>query len=249
MSEQSSIQNTAVLLAAGRGSRMGSGIRKQYMGLCGMPLLAYSLKTLTQSRIISDIVLVIPEGDQKYIEEKIVSRVPGAADKIRAYVPGGAERYNSVYDGICAITWPCRYIAIHDGARPFLDEQTLERLYAQVQLSGTAVAGMPSKDTVKITDAAGIVEDTPDRSRVWIVQTPQMFDCSLITKAYTDLFSHMDELREKGIHITDDAMVVEEMSGTKVQMVEASYRNIKVTTPEDLLIGEAFVRNLEMGRS
>ena len=208
--------STAILLAAGKGTRMGSGVRKQYMMLCGQPLLAYSLRTLTESPLIQDIVMVIPDGEEAYIRQNITALVPGAEQKIRAYVPGGSERYASVYHGIEAITWPCGYVYIHDGARPFIDEKTLQRLFAAVSQEGTAVAGMPSKDT---------------------------FEYALIKTAYEKLFSHIDDLKSQEISITDDAMVVEQMLHRRVRLVEASYRNIKVTTPEDLLIAEAFIRN------
>ena len=134
--------STAILLAAGKGTRMGSGVRKQYMMLC------------------QDIVMVIPDGEEAYIRQNITALVPGAEQKIRAYVPGGSERYASVYHGIEAITWPCGYVYIHDGARPFIDEETLQRLFAAVSQEGTAVAGMPSKDTVKLTDDTAHVTDT-----------------------------------------------------------------------------------------
>ncbi|MDD6716477.1 MAG: 2-C-methyl-D-erythritol 4-phosphate cytidylyltransferase [Firmicutes bacterium] len=235
--------STAILLAAGKGTRMGSGVRKQYMMLCGQPLLAYSLRTLTDSPLIQDIVMVIPDGEEAYIRRNITALIPGAEQKIRAYVPGGSERYASVYHGIEAITWPCGYVYIHDGARPFLDEETLERLFETVSQEGTAVAGMPSKDTVKITDDTAHVADTPDRRRVWLVQTPQTFDYALIKTAYEKLFSHIDDLKSQGISITDDAMVVEQMLHRRVRLVEASYRNIKVTTPEDLLVAQAFIRD------
>lgn len=237
--------NTVILLAAGRGRRMGRGVRKQYRKLCGVPLLAYSLKMFAASDLIQDIVMVIPEGDRGYIEKEILPFAPGAQDKIRAWCIGGEERYGSVYNGLGAISWPCDYVYIHDGARPFIDEDTLERLARIVPENGTAVAGVPSKDTVKIVDEEDMVSSTPDRSRVWIVQTPQVFSYQLIGEAYTRMFEQLPALEDAGVNITDDAMVVEHMMGTKVRMVPASYRNIKVTTPEDITIAEAFIQEEE----
>lgn len=166
---------TAVLLAAGKGTRMGGPLPKQYLPLAGKPLLAYSLETLLKSPVITDLVLVIPEGDETYVRENVLSRITEGREKFRCFAKGGAERYNSVASGIGAIAWPCDYVFIHDGARPFLDEATLERLHKAVRETGACIAGMPSKDTVKISSRDGFVERTPDRAKVWIIQTPQVF--------------------------------------------------------------------------
>ena len=277
---------TAILLAAGSGTRMGGGVRKQYRLLGGRPLLSYSLETLEKSPVITDIVLVTPEGEQDFCRREIVEPTEaglcaapqpvsgkresaGAAGeaagqgragaqgqrdgqeapapqpvsgKVRAVVAGGAERCFSVLHGLRAIAWPCDYCFIHDGARPFLDGATIERLMERVRHGGTAVAGMPVKDTVKLADARGVVEETPDRSRVWLVQTPQTFSYPLITGAYEKMAAQYEALTARGVRITDDAMVVELLTGRSVQLVEASYRNIKVTTQEDLVIAEAFLK-------
>lgn len=232
---------TAVLLAAGKGTRMGGPLPKQYLPLAGRPLLVYSLAALLKSPVITDLVLVIPEGDEPYVTEHVLPLVPEGRGKIRCFARGGAERYNSVASGISAITWPCDYVFIHDGARPFLEESTLERLYRAVQETGACIAGMPSKDTVKISSRDGFVERTPDRAKVWIIQTPQVFSYGLIRDAYGKLLSQIPELVERGIHVTDDAMVVESITGHRVRLVEGSYRNIKVTTPEDIPLSEALL--------
>lgn len=266
---------TAILLAAGSGTRMGGPVPKQYMELCGRPLLAWTLAALTASPVVSDVVMVIPSGDEEFIQEKIIPAAeeirartlnrqtkdipeeahdtepaaegpdPGTIrDRIRALVPGGAERYLSVLNGLRAIDWPCDYVLIHDGARPFIDRPSLDRLYAAVcdpANGGTAVAAVPSKDTVKITDENGFVVRTPDRRRVWIIQTPQMFDAGLIRTAYETMAESLTALREAGVNITDDAMLVEQLMHRKVKLVEASYRNIKITTPEDLPVAAAYL--------
>ncbi len=234
---------TAVLLAAGKGTRMGGPLPKQYLPLAGKPLLAYSLETLLKSPVITDLVLVIPEGDETYVRENVLSRITEGREKFRCFAKGGAERYNSVASGIGAIAWPCDYVFIHDGARPFLDEATLERLHKAVRETGACIAGMPSKDTVKISSRDGFVERTPDRAKVWIIQTPQVFSCELIRDAYGKLLPQLPELVERGIHVTDDAMVVESITGHRVRLVEGSYRNIKVTTPEDIPLSEALLQN------
>ncbi len=241
--------STAVLLAAGKGSRMGTEIRKQYLELGGEPILARPLRTFLMSSVITDIVLVIPAGDEEYIRGSIIpaalEKTDGAGEgKIRALVPGGKERYDSVWRGLQAIDWPCDYVFIHDGARPFIQEDALVRLLEEVKLQGTAVAAMPSKDTVKIADEDGFVSDTPDRGSVWIVQTPQVFEKTLITGAYEEMMKKLPELDARGIRITDDAMAVELMTGRKVKLVPASYSNIKVTTPEDIAAAGALLEYL-----
>lgn len=286
---------TAILLAAGRGTRMGSGIRKQFMELAGRPVLSWSLNVLALSPIVTEIVLVIPAGgganksaeeEQEHIRRLFIDPHPeAAAAKVRALVPGGAERYNSVYNGLEAIQWPCDYVFIHDGARPLITEEMLEKLFRAVQEYKAVVAASPSKDTVKITDDSGFVQSTPDRSRVWNIQTPQCFEYELVKSSYEKIIgaasnaapaaaetgsARTTELNRAGAgaasdtasaaafadfagaghqnsqtprKITDDAMVVEYASDTKVRPVDTGYQNIKITTPEDLLVAEVFLRN------
>lgn len=239
--EDASKRSTAILLAAGRGRRLGTELPKQYIDIAGLPLAARTLTALAESPIITDIVMVIPAGDEDYVREHILQRVPEAAVKVRAFAAGGAERYHSVAAGLDAICWPCDYVYIHDGARPFIDEDSIRRLSAAVVQSGAAVAGMPSKDTVKMSDADGFVAQTPDRSRVWIIQTPQVFEKEMITRAYHMALEQLPELEAQEIHLTDDAMVAEQMLHARIRLVEASYRNIKITTPEDVAVAEAFL--------
>lgn len=247
MENKKPVPCTAVLLAAGRGTRLGGDIPKQYRQIAGIPLAARSLKALAENDVITDIVMVIPEGDEEYVRTHIFPAAPEAAEKVRAFAYGGAERYHSVANGLEAIGWPCRYVFIHDGARPFVDADTMKRLLLAVQECGAAVAGMPSKDTVKMADEGKNVASTPDRNHVWIIQTPQVFEKNLITEAYREMLAALPELSARGIHITDDAMVAELMKQTKIRLVEASYRNIKITTPEDIAVAEAFLKQEENG--
>ena len=237
----SSVRSTAVLLAAGRGERMGAEVPKQYMKIGGVPLAALSLRALGSSDVIDDIVMVIPAGDEDYVREEILPSAGDAARKVRSFAPGGAERYHSVYSGLKAIGWPCDVVYIHDGARPFIDDASLHRLQAAAAECGACVAGMPAKDTVKIADADGFARDTPDRARVWTVQTPQVFGRELITDCYREMLGMLQELTARGIHITDDAQVYELMRGGRVKLVEASYRNIKITTPDDIATAQVLL--------
>ena len=226
-------RNTAIVLAAGQGKRMHSKIQKQFMELNGMPVLCYSLRCFQESPPIRDIILVTGEEHVSWCREEIVEKY--GFTKVSAVVSGGKERYDSVYEGlrVCKDT---EYVLIHDGARPFIDNGIIERGLMAAAQTGASVVGMPSKDTVKIADAEGNVSETPDRSSVWIVQTPQIFRYPLIYDAYTSI------LKKEMTGITDDAMVAEHETGVKIRFSEGSYRNIKITTPEDLVIAEAFLR-------
>ena len=231
---------TAILLAAGKGLRMGGETRKQFMDVGGMPLFTYSLQTMDNCDIITDIVITVPEGDQEYCKETIESC--GLGRKVRKIVVGGRERCFSVHNALQAVDWPCDYAFIHDTARPFIEESTMERLYDEVRINKACVAAVPSKDTVKISDTEGFVVQTPKRKNVWIVQTPQVFDFELIKTAHEKMVEQYDELLKKGVIITDDAMVAETFTGNKVKLVMASYRNIKVTSPEDLVTVLAYMK-------
>ena len=232
---------TAVLLAAGQGLRMGGDTRKQYLDLGGRPLFTYSLETMDRCALITDIVITVLEGDEEACRKMIDAC--GLGGKVRKIIAGGSERCFSVHKGLQAVDWACDYAFIHDTARPFIDEDSLCRLYEEVQKYKACVAGVPSKDTVKIADADGFVASTPNRKDVWIVQTPQVFEFGLIREAYEKMVVSYDDLLNKGVIITDDAMVVEYFTGCKVKLVMATYRNIKVTTPEDMATVFAYLKD------
>lgn len=233
------INTTAIVLAAGQGKRMQSKVHKQYLLIQGKPVLYYALQAFETS-FIDDIVLVVGKNEKEYCQQEIVDKY--GFTKVKIIVEGGKERYHSVAHGIRAIEWKCDYIFIHDGARPFINEEILERAYEQVQKSKACVVGMPVKDTVKIADTAGFVESTPNRAKVWQIQTPQVFEYKLIRGAYERLLEEEVQLLSSGNVITDDAMVVEYFTKLPVKLVEGSYQNIKITTPEDLEIAGVFLR-------
>lgn len=275
---------TAVLLAAGRGTRMQSAERKQFMLLGGKPVLQWSLDVLAASRIVTDLVLAAPPEEMDEVRRRFVDPLPKESFAHIRVVPGGAERCDSVYHCIKAIDWPCDYVFIHDGARPLLTESMLERLLEAVERYGAVVAACPSKDTVKITGEDGFVSSTPDRAHVWNIQTPQCFAYDIVKSAYEKLLG--DGLSGNGpalktgeaVHgedalktayragesrispegptgitapkrprVTDDAMVVEYAGGHRVRPVDTGYQNIKITTPEDLLIASVLLRGRERG--
>lgn len=223
---------TAIVLAAGQGKRMNSTVQKQFLEIKGYPVLYYSLKCFQESDLIQDAILVTGKESIAYCKEEIVEKY--GFTKVSKVIEGGKERYDSVYAGLLACE-PCDYVFIHDGARPFITEEILERGMEGVQKTGACVIGMRSKDTVKIADAEGYVLETPNRKSVWTIQTPQIFEYNLICDAH-------ESIRKKVMTgITDDAMIIEEETGTKIVLAEGSYKNIKITTPEDLMIANAFL--------
>lgn len=226
-------KHTAIVLAAGKGSRMQSTVPKQYLELCGKPVLYYSLAAFEES-FVDEIILVTGKDDISYCKEQIVERY--GFQKITKIIDGGAERYLSVYQGLLAAE-EADYVYIHDGARPFVDAAILSDAKACVEQYQACVAGMPVKDTIKIVDAEDFAKETPERKYVWQVQTPQVFSYALVREAYDMLMEDQD-----AYSVTDDAMVVETMLNYPVKLFQASYKNIKITTPEDLQIAELFVQ-------
>ena len=231
---------TAIVLAAGQGKRMGSKIQKQFLELRGKPILYYSLAAFQDSPLIDNMILVTGAAEIPYVQKEIVEKY--GFGKVEAVVKGGAERYVSVWKGLQALESSMTeeqkegYVFIHDGVRPFIHEEILSRAFDAVEQYHACVVGMPSKDTVKLADEEGFVAMTPARSLVWSIQTPQVFDFRLAYEAYA-------KLEESGrSDVTDDAMIVEAFTDTKVRLVEGSYENIKITTPEDLKIAEAFLK-------
>lgn len=226
-------KHTAIVLAAGKGSRMQSAVPKQYLELCGKPVLYYSLAAFEES-FVDEIILVAGKDDISYCKEQIVERY--GFQKVTKIIVGGAERYLSVYQGLLAAE-EADYVYIHDGARPFVDAAILSDAKACVEQYQACVAGMPVKDTIKIVDAEDFAKETPERKYVWQVQTPQVFSYALVREAYDMLMEDQD-----AYSVTDDAMVVETMLNYPVKLFQASYKNIKITTPEDLQIAELFVQ-------
>lgn len=231
---------TAIVLSAGQGKRMGTSVQKQYIELQGKPIIYYTLSVFQKSEIIDDIILVVGKDQLKYVQEEIVRKYHFT--KVKTVVEGGHERYASVWQGLKAREYDKYYeniqdgyVFIHDGARPFVDEEMLERAYDTVRKYKACVAGVPSKDTIKLINEEQFAVTTPEREYVWAVQTPQVFEKTLIFEAYARL------MEEECVHVTDDAMAVEQMMHLPVKLFEGSYENIKITTPEDLDIARIFL--------
>lgn len=217
---------SAVVVAAGNSTRFGGDIPKQFALLDDKPVLYHSLKALCESPIIDEVILVTSEDYLEYCADEIVKKY--GLDKIEAIVLGGQTRCDSVRAGIMVCDIATDYVFIHDGARPYLTQDIIERGYETVLKYDTAVAAIPSTDTIKIADSDGVVLSTPDRRGLWRIQTPQIFKYDLILHAYFDL---TDEDRAS---VTDDAMLIEQKTDTPVHLFMGSESNIKITTKSDL---------------
>ena len=232
------MKKVAIILAAGNGSRMQADVKKQFMDIDGKPLIYYSLKTF-QDSFVDEIVLVTGKEDIEFCRDEIVKKY--GFNKVKCIVEGGKERFNSVMHGLKMVK-DCEYVYVHDGARPLIELDTLERLQKAAEDYGTAVAAVPSKDTVKVVDNENFVISTPSRSTIWAIQTPQVFQFSIICEAYERLEMRLHHMPAEELHITDDAMVVENFTNSKVKLVMGSYKNIKITTPEDVDIAHIFLQ-------
>lgn len=222
----------AVVLAAGAGKRMNSTVHKQYVLLDEKPVLYYALKAFEESET-TEIILVVGAGEEEYCRTQIIDKY--GIGKIRAIVQGGRERYHSVYAGLMAAQG-ADYVLIHDGARPLVTTDMIGRCIACVRTGQPCVVGMPVKDTIKVVDGDGFAKETPDRRTLWQMQTPQTFPYRMIMDAYEKIIAADDGT------VTDDAMVLEKVTGQRVKVIEGSYQNLKITTPEDLLVASAYLK-------
>ena len=223
----------ALIPAAGMGKRMGAEINKQYLLLAGRPILAHTLQLFEDAPFVDDVFVIVPEAEIPYCREHVVE-AHGLA-KVRGIVAGGAERQQSVMNGLKAIggAGDNDVVLIHDGVRPLVPLRVLERAVEVARIHDGALAAVPVKDTIKVV-TGGIVTATPPREDLWQAQTPQAFRYQVIMAAH--------EIAEAERYLgTDDAALVEWM-GKEVHIVMGDYRNIKITTPEDLVLAEAFLK-------
>lgn len=223
--------NGVVIVAAGTGSRMKMGINKQFIKLEEKEIIAYTIEKFYNNSNIEDIVVVVKEDESEFFKKEILDKYNFKNIKI-AY--GGKERQDSVYNGLKLLDKKCDVVLIHDGARPFVSDKIIDNCIEEVKEHKAIVVGVPVKDTIKVIDNDKNIVDTPNRSVLWAVQTPQTFDYNILIDAYKDAF-------KSGFYGTDDAMLVERI-GYKVKMVEGSYNNIKITTQEDLSVGSQILK-------
>lgn len=227
------VKVAAVVPAAGRGNRMGTDVKKQYLLLDGAPVLGHVLRILDESSVIDSIAVVTGPGEEDYCRGNVVEQL--GISKVTAIVPGGKERQDSVYRGVLALSPDTGVILVHDGARPLLDPACLPAIVQAALDHGAATLAVSSKDTVKLAGEDGFVSSTLPRERIWLTQTPQAFKYDVLEQAHR-------YARREGIAGTDDAGLVE-MMGLPVKIVPGSYENIKITTPEDLTLAVAILRH------
>ncbi len=220
----------AIIAAAGSGTRIGGPVKKQFISIHGKPLLQYTLEVFQNCKVIDEIVVVGPTFGYEELENTI--KFQWNISKLRSVVAGGDERYISVFNGLNVVSSDVEWIAIHDGVRPFVSAEKIINVVKAAKLHGAAILAVKPKDTIKV-NRDGFVKDTLDRDSLALVQTPQVFSIDLLRRAY-------DKAVAENLFGTDDAYLVEQI-GSKVAIVEGDYSNIKITSPEDLLIAEKFI--------
>ncbi|MGL4911702.1 MAG: 2-C-methyl-D-erythritol 4-phosphate cytidylyltransferase [Romboutsia sp.] len=223
--------NGVVIVAAGTGSRMKMDINKQFIKLNDKEIIAYTIEKFYENKNIQDIVVVIKEEEFEFFKSQIISKYGFENIKIAF---GGNERQDSVYNGLKALDEKCKIVLIHDGARPFVSEEIIANSITEAINNKAVVVGVSVKDTIKVVDSDNNIVETPDRSKLWAVQTPQTFVYQVLLKSYEDAF-------KDNFYGTDDAMLVERI-GYKVKIIQGSYNNIKITTQEDLNIGTQILK-------
>lgn len=224
---------SAIVVAAGKGTRFGTQRPKQFEMLCGKPVLYYPLKALCDSEYIQEIILVTGEEWIDYCTEEVVRKY--GFDKVQAIILGGEERYESVLAGLMAVDVSTDYVFVQDGARPMLSGEIIRRGYETVCRYDTAVAAVPVTDTIKITDDSGVVLSTTERKNTWSIQTPQIFGYQLLLRAYFAL------QEEDKAGLTDDAMIIERMTDVPVHLFTGAKENIKITEPRDMQLAAQFL--------
>ena len=222
----------ALIPAAGQGKRMGGAHSKPYLLLEGKPILAHTLLELERCPLVHEVALIVERGDLERARASVVEEY--RLQKVGAILAGGVQRQDSVWEGLKTIQDDCDLVMVHDGVRPFISQEMLARSIQGAVDCGASIAGMPAKDTVKLVSAQNMVLTTPDRKSVFLVQTPQTFKRDILLRAYR-------QAMEDGFYATDEASLVERL-GMPVKVVEGSYENIKITTPEDLVVGEMILK-------
>lgn len=218
--------NSVIIVAAGSGKRMNMDINKQFIKLNKKEIIAHTIDVFYKNENVDEIIVCIKKEEEELFKDKIINKYSFKNIKI-AY--GGKERQDSIYNGLKCLDDKCDIVLIHDGARPFVDDRIINESIKVAREKKAVVVGTPVKDTIKVV-CDGIINDTPNRVNLWSAQTPQVFEYKLITRAY-------EEAYENNYYGTDDSMLVENI-GQEVAMIMGSYDNIKITSPEDISIGE-----------
>ena len=229
----------AVVPAGGRGARMGSRTPKQFLQFAGVPLLVHSLRVFEASQTIGEIILVVPETDVTACQKELVPAF--GFSKISRVISGGTRRQDSVWNGLQAVNGRTDIVVVHDAVRPFVTEAMVQAVVDRARIHGAALVGIPLRDTIKRVGPDGMIDATLDRQGLWAAQTPQAFNVELLREA------HQCGQRDN-VDVTDDAGLVERL-GHPVSIVTGTADNVKMTRPEDLLIGEAILAAKRNGPS
>ena len=226
---------TAIFPAAGKGKRMQAGMNKVLVELEGMPILVRTLARFSRCQAVDRLVVVVAAHEVDFVTDMLTGADREFGLKPWQVTAGGSERQYSVWNGIQAVQGAADddIVLVHDAARPLVSEKTILETIRVAEAKGAAIAAVPAKNTIKLCNAAGEVVETPERSRLWEVQTPQGFRRDILVKANQQAVA-------EGFLGTEDASLVERL-GQKVHIVESDYRNIKLTTPEDMVIAKAFL--------
>ncbi|MGO3751404.1 MAG: 2-C-methyl-D-erythritol 4-phosphate cytidylyltransferase [Peptoniphilaceae bacterium] len=222
----------AIIAAAGVGKRMNKSVNKQFLEINDIPILAHTIKKIESSKYVDFIILLIKPNEINYIG-KIINRYGISLPFKMVY--GGEERQDSIYNGLINMPNKTEIVLTHDGARPFVDVDKINLAIESVFETGACTLGNPVKDTIKISSNGKYVDYTPNRDEIWAIQTPQVFEKDIIIKAYVQAF-------EEGYYGTDDCSLVEK-TGKKVKLILSDYKNIKITTPEDLIIANSLIED------
>ncbi|MBI3398266.1 MAG: 2-C-methyl-D-erythritol 4-phosphate cytidylyltransferase [Deltaproteobacteria bacterium] len=226
------MKTIAIITAAGKGKRMGAKINKPYITFAGKPILAHTILPFEQSKVITSVIIVAAEGLEDFCLRNIVEKF--RFKKVDTIVCGGRERQDSVMAGILAAGTGWDVVVVHDGVRPLVTTAMIEETVLTARRTGAATLAIPVKDTIKQV-SSGFVKKTLQREQLWAIQTPQTFRFDILKRAHR-------LAKKQGFIGTDDCILVERV-GQKVAIVKGSYDNIKITTPEDLILGEAILKN------
>ena len=226
------MQVVALILAAGLGKRMGAERKKPYLLLAGKPILSHTLGEFEECQSIDGIVLVVEKHEIDHARTAVLDTF--GCRKVIRVVAGGPKRQDSVWEGIKALKGECELVMVHDGVRPFISQALLHKAVDTTRKSGATVVAVPVKDTIKVASPEKQIVKTLDRETLWAVQTPQTFNHDLLKRAH-------EKARQDGFYGTDDASLVERI-GVPVRIIDGSYENIKITTPEDLVLAEALLQ-------
>jgi 2-C-methyl-D-erythritol 4-phosphate cytidylyltransferase len=223
----------AIIVAAGKGTRMQNPLRKQYLTLAGLPIITHTLLVFNDCDLFNQILLVIPQDDFDFCQKSILTSEKLIPHNIRL-VCGGTRRQDSVFNGLKEVDPECNIVVVHDGVRPFVQTDQLAACIDGAREFGACILGVPAYDTLKQVDASGRIIKTLKRDDIWLAQTPQAFRYNLIKKAH-------EQAQLEGYAATDDASIIERL-GKTVTIIGGSRNNIKITSREDLKISECLLQ-------